>query len=159
MWPKLMVERQAQTKNLEGQEKSLDFIQNAINWRPTEVLKCRVTWPGCRFVDAAGRTDQNRTNVEGSSKTTEAVAAAIKGREEGGLELDMAKDAEKWMEVRSFLEAQEIRLADGHAGQGFLNRLDLEDKVDYGTICLAMRAQRRIQFEAEEKVALCFKKK
>lgn len=118
-----MVGRQAQTKNLEGQEKSLDFIQNAINWRPTEVLNCGVTWPGCRFVDAAGRTDQNRTNVEGSSKTTEEVAAVIKGREDGGLELDVTEDAEKWMEVRSLLEAQVIRLVDGHGGQGFLNGL------------------------------------
>lgn len=123
MWPKLMVERQAQTKDLEGQEKSLDFIQNAINWRPTEVLKCRVTWPGCRFVDAAGRTEQNKTNVEGSSKTTEEVAAVIKGREDGGLELDVTEDAEKWMEVRSLLEAQVIRLVDGRGGQGFLNGL------------------------------------
>lgn len=31
MWLKMIVERQARTKNLEGPEKCLDFIQIAIN--------------------------------------------------------------------------------------------------------------------------------
>lgn len=33
-WLRGMVERQAGTKNLEGPEKGLDYIQNAINWKP-----------------------------------------------------------------------------------------------------------------------------
>lgn len=35
----------------------------------------------------------------------------------------VAKDGEKWMEVRSFLEAEVIRAADGQGGQGYPNRL------------------------------------
>lgn len=35
----------------------------------------------------------------------------------------VAKDGEKRMEVRSFLEAEVIRAADGQGGQGYPNRL------------------------------------
>ena len=35
----------------------------------------------------------------------------------------VAMDGEKWMEVRSFLEAEVIRPADGQGGQGYPNRL------------------------------------